>query len=115
MCPAFLVLKLPCILLYSRMHEKIKVLYPLTLLVFILFSLFVSLINWIRVRKRSFRDSFQDTNREYIISSMFFNAANFSINNKFDAQNLQEVSYNMIFTEINELNLLFSIKNRTQK
>ena len=46
---------------------------------------------------------------------MFFNAANFSIKTSFDMENLKNVSYNIIFTEIKEQKLIQKIKERTKK
>lgn len=115
MCAGFLNIPVPCSLLYSRMHSKTVVLFPLTLLVFILFSQTISLINWVRVRKRTLKESFLSENKDLVLSSMLFNAPDFTINNKFDMVNLMNASHNLIFIQVKENDLEKKLKERTKK
>lgn len=115
MCPGFLGIQVPCMFLYSRIDSEHDVLYSVSVMVFLFFTQVVSAIIWIREWADGYKDDFDQGSKDIIISQMFFNAPNFSIKTKFDMENLQNVSHNVIFTEIKEDTLIKKIKERTPK
>lgn len=112
LCEAFLGIRIPCSTFYSRIHSTLITWFPASLMVFSNFRLAVTLQNLIEKRKEAFRDSFEKKIEQNAVSILFFNAWDYKVNDKLEAERLQANAHMKVFTQIKEEILKEKIKNQ---
>jgi len=68
LCGAFMGLKLPCKLLYSRITLHMALAYSLTLAIYAVYRLVLRSVDLIRINGEKYHESYQDDSRQYKLS-----------------------------------------------
>lgn len=105
-CQGALGIQIPCLLYYSRMDESnLWITYPVSLLVFCQFRLFVAVNNLKNEISNLYRSYFMKPSDEFLFSQLLLNPWDFNIRKQKDAKNLCQATMNNIKAEINESGL----------
>lgn len=97
-CTGPLSIPILCSMNYSRVKSSNGIFYAVSLLIFAAMRLRNTLLNYIEVNTRSFEESFDVDQEDFIYSSTLLNAWNYTITNKVDKQSNLDACRNMMLT-----------------